>query len=444
MVRDSGPPPADAGTLALAIRRPVMIGLAVIVLFIGGFGLWGAVAPLAGGAIAPGVISPDGSRRTVQHLEGGIIGELLVKEHDTVEAGAALVVLEETQPRANFQMQRGQHRSLLATYARLDAEQLLLDSIVWPAELADAAAADDEVRRILASQEGLFATRAAMHSSRKKVLGQRIEQLGEQIKGLEAQVESATRQLAIVAQELDGKRTLLGKGLIPLPEVLRLEREQAEVLGDRGEYVASIARAKQQIGETELQLVALDAERAGEIAKELDRVRTELAQVSERLFASADVLKRTVIPAPISGRVVNLRFKTRGGVVRPGEPLLDIVPIEEDLLIDAQVAPNDVDVVHPGTIAQIHFSAFTSRNLPRIDGRVRSISADRLTDEKTGHAYYLARVQVDRSELEKLDPDMVLVPGMPAEVLIVKGERTMVQYLFEPFTDVLRRAFRES
>jgi len=380
----------------------------------------------------------------VQHLEGGIIGELMVKEHDLVEVGAPLVVLEETQPRATYQMARGQYRSLLATYARLDAEQLLESRITFPAELTAGAPADDEIRKIIASQQSLLDTRRAMHESKKKVLRQRIEQLGEQIKGVEAQVLSTTSQLRIVGAELEGKNALLKKELIPKPEVLRLEREEANIMGDRGEYIASIARARQQIGETELQLVAADAERAGEIAKELDRVRTELAQMSERVFASADVLKRTVIPAPISGRIVNLRFKTQGGVVRPGEPILDIVPNEEDLLIDARVSPTDIDVVHPGLVAQVNFSAFSSRRMPRIDGHVRSVSADRIVDDKTGQPYYLARVEVDRGELAKLDSDMVLIPGMPADVLFVKGERTMIEYLFQPFTDSLRRAFRES
>lgn len=435
---------ADAASLARSIRRPVLAGIAIIALFLGGFSVWGAVAPLAGGAMASGMISPDGSRRTVQHLEGGIVGELMVKEHDLIEAGAPLVVLEETQPRATYQMARGQYRSLLATYARLDAEQLLESAITFPDELTIDAGADGEIRKIIRSQQGLFDTRRAMHESKKKVLRQRIDQLGEQIKGLEAQVQSTTSQLRIVGAELEGKNTLLKKELIARPEVLRLEREEANIMGDRGEYIASIARARQQIGETELQLVAADAERAGEIAKELDRVRTELAQMSERVLASADVLKRTVIPAPISGRIVNLRFKTKGGVVRPGEPILDIVPNEEDLLIDARISPNDIDIVLPGLAAQIMFSAFTSRNLPRIDGHVRSVSADRLVDDKTGEPYYLARVEVGRDELAKLGSDMVLVPGMPAEVLIVKGERTMIQYLFQPFTDSLRRAFHES
>jgi HlyD family secretion protein len=441
--------PADPGTdragLARSLRRPILLGCATIAIFIGGFGVFAGAVPLAGGAVAPGVISPDGSRKKVQHFEGGIVGEILVRDGDRVEAGQPVIVLEETQARANYQMQLGQHRTLLASYARLQAEQLMLPRVTFPEELMHPRDNDLELQKIVDGQQRLFETRSTMHESRKKVLRQRIEQLGEQIRGLQAQVDSATDQIGIIDEELVGKHSLLKKELINKPEVLRLERERAEILGDRGEYEASIARAKQQIGETELQLLAADAERADDIAKTIDEVRAQLAEVSEKLFASADVLKRTTIPAPVSGTVVNLAFKTRGGVVKPGETMLEVVPLDDDLLIDAQLSPTDIDVVHPGMPAQVHLSAFSSRIMPRIDGVVRTVSADRLVDERTGHPYFLARIEVDRDAIkEKVGPEIELVPGMPAEVLIVTGERTTFHYLAQPFIDAFRRAMRES
>jgi HlyD family secretion protein/epimerase transport system membrane fusion protein len=275
------------------------------------------------------------------------------------------------------------------------------------------------------------------------VLKQRIGQLVEQIKGYEAQVTSASRQLALLVKEIAGKAELQRKGLIPLPVLLALQREEAETSGRRGEYIATIARTKQQIGETELQLLSLDSERADQIANELDKTRVDLANINERLSASEDILARTVITAPVAGTVVNMKFKSVGGVIQRGEPILDLVPSDDTLLIKARVSPTDIDVVHIGLRAQVHLTAFRSRNMPRIVGVVRYVSADRIVEEKTGTAYYLTHVEVGRDELARLGPEVKLMPGMPAEVLIVTGERTMFQYMFQPFLDAIRRSFRE-
>jgi HlyD family secretion protein/epimerase transport system membrane fusion protein len=436
----SAVPPDDGQALWGSLRRPMLIGVAIIAVFVGGFGVWGTLAPLAGGAVAPGVISPDGNRKAIQHLEGGIIEKILVQDGDVVAPGDQLIVLQETEARATFEMLRNQQRTLQATLARLTAEQLLHDAVTFPAVLEETRG-EPEVADILANQERLFATQQVAHETQKKILRQRIEQLGEQIRGLEAQLASAERQAAIVEEELSGKKILLEKGLLPKPAFLALQRQQVTIAGNRGEYRAEIARAEQQIGETELQLLAVDAERAGQVAQELDKVRAALAQVEERLFASRDILARAVITAPVSGTVVNLAFRTRGGVVRPSELIMEIVPLEDDLLIDARVAPTDIDVVHPGLSAQVHLSAYSARIMPRIDGTVRSVSADRLIDKQTGQPYYLARVELDREALTGLGQEIELVPGMPAEVLIVTGERTMLEYLFEPFSAVLWRAF---
>jgi HlyD family secretion protein/epimerase transport system membrane fusion protein len=432
----------DVSALNRSVRRPVRLGLTLIAVFMIGGGVWAATAPLAGGAVAPGVISPDGNRKTVQHLEGGIIARLEVRDGDVVQAGQPLVILESIQPRASFEALLNQYRTLVAMRTRLHAEQANREHIDWPAEL-QGATDDAELRAIIAGQQQMFETRRATHSARKRVLQQQIEQLQEQVRGLEAQVASTTLQLKFIAEELAGKEELRRKEIVTKPEILRLQRTQAEISGNRGEFIASIAAAKQKIGETELQLMAIDAERADDIATKLDQVRAELATVRERLFASEDILKRTVVTAPVAGTVVNLRFKTEGGVVQRGEPILDIVPADDALLIDARVAPNDIDVVHAGLSAQIHLSAYTSRAVPRIDGKVRSVSADRFIDEYTRQPYYLARVEVDRATLTQIDSKIELIPGMPAEVLIVTGERTLVDYLIEPFLDVFRRSFRE-
>jgi HlyD family secretion protein len=433
---------ADAILLRRGIRKPVWLGFVMVGIFTLGFGVWGSTAPLAKGAVAAGIISPDGSRRTVQHLEGGIISKLRVREGDTVKAGQILVALEDVQPRAVYEGLLDQYLTLHATQVRLTAEEAGRDRLDWPVEL-QGPADTKSLRAIIEGQKRLFETRRTRHVSRRSVLQQRIALLGEQVKGLEAQVESTTTQLKLIAEEIEGKQLLRNKELIPKPELLRLQRAQAEISGMRGQYLAEISSAKQQMGESEMQILALDAERADQIAVQLDEVRTNLASVKERLFASRDTLKRTMVTAPVSGTVLNLRFKTEGGVVQRGEPILDIVPSDDTLLIDARVSPIDIDVVHPGLSAQVHLSSYSSRTMPRIGGVVRSVSADRMIDDVTKQPFYLARVEVDREAIRNIGPQVELVPGMPAEVLIVTGERTMIQYLLEPFNDIFRRSFRE-
>ncbi len=435
----------DAASLRQAMRGPTRWAVAMIVIFLGGFGAWAALVPLAGGAVAPGVISPDGSKKTVQHLEGGIIRALHVRDGDGVKAGQALVVLESVQPRAIYEMQRDQYLTLIGMRARLLAEQMGQSSVVFPPELVRAAGAQDgaRARSVVDSQTRLFESRLASHTARKQVLTMKIQQLREQIKGYQAQVASLGRQTVLIAEELEGKEALRVKGYLPKPEVLKLQRAQADLDGKRGEYLGEIARAEQQMGEAQSQILALEAERVDQIATQLDQTRVDLASVTEKLIASEDILNRTVVTAPVAGTVINLRFKTEGGVVQRGEPILEVVPADDALLIDARVSPNDIDVVHPGLTAQVHLSAFTARNVPRIAGVVRTVSADRVIDEQTKAPYYLARVEVDRDELRRLDPRLELVPGMPADVLIVTGERTMLDYLTQPFRDAFRRGFRE-
>lgn len=432
----------DIVALSSSTRAPRRAGLALIGLFGGGFLLWGATVPIAGGAVAPGVISPDGNRRTVQHLEGGIIAQLRVRDGDRVSAGEALVLLESLQARTVFNALLNQYQTLVVMQSRLQAEQDGSAEMVLPTEVASADLGPDLIR-LIAVQRSIFATRKAAHEMRVKVLQQRIEQSQEQIRAYEVQVASAQEQLALIADELKGKQQLLRSGLVPRPEVLRLQRNEVEIMGRRGELLSTIARTRQIIGETDMQILSLDADRLDKISELLDKVRVELAGVTERLQASRDVLTRTVVSAPISGTIVNLRFRTVEGVIRPGEAILDIVPDEEKLLIDARVSPSDIDVVSVGLPTQVRLTAFSSRGLPRLGGVVRTLSADRLVDPATNQPYYLARVEVERADLDGVGVAIELVPGMPAEVMIVRRERTMVHYLLEPFLDAFRRSFRE-
>jgi HlyD family secretion protein/epimerase transport system membrane fusion protein len=438
---DRPPDWVDPGRLNASVRAPARAGKRFIVAFFLVFGGWGFLVPLAGGAVAPGIITPDSYKKTVQHLEGGIIADLRVREGVEVTAGQPLLVLESVQENATYDALREQHWTLLAKQARLDAERAGRDQIEWPDELQPA---DSRIRAVVDAQQQVFETRRDTRITKRNVLQQKIEQLSEQIKGFDAELQSVSSQISLIEEEMQAKDALVAKSLIAKPEALRLRRMNAEMVGKRGQYLADIARVQQQIGETRMQLLADDAERADQIANEADKIHNDQMGVLEKMRASADVLRRMVVTAPISGTIVNLKFKTIGGVVQRGEPILDIVPSNDTLVIDARVSPLDVKAVHKGLQAQIHLSAYTSRDTPRIPGVVQSVSADRILDAGTQQPYYLVRVTVNRDLLRRLAPHVELIPGMPAEVLIVTGHRTLIDYLSQPFRDAFWRSFRET
>jgi HlyD family secretion protein/epimerase transport system membrane fusion protein len=422
------------------IRRPARYGNLLILIFVVVFVGWGGFVYLDGGAVAPGVINPDSGKKTIQHLEGGIIAELPVHEGQAVKVGQPLVVLESTQARATHEALVQQRLSLLARQARLDAERAGESRIQWPPELRSS---DQQIRDIVVAQQEVFDARRSTHATRRDILAQRIEQLAQQIQGSEAQVESASRQIDFIGEELQAKEYLVARGMMPKPEALRLKRAEAEIVGRRGEHVAEIARAREKIGEAKIQILSVDAERADQIAAEQDKVRAELAEVNEKLQASADVVKRTVVIAPVNGTVVDIKFMTIGGVVQRGNPIMSIVPENDEMIIEARLQPRDVKAVHSGLEAKVRFTAYSSRNVPNVPGTVRTVSADRLMDETNHQPYYLVRVAVDRELVKTVAPSVDLVPGMPVEVLVVTERRTMLDYLAKPFHDALWRSFRE-
>ena len=426
-----------------ALRPVVLVGAAIVFVFVTvGLG-WGGLAPIAGAAIANGVVSPDGRRRTVQHLEGGIIRQILVTAGAHVEAGDPLIVLEETQALAAHERILSQQRTYGAMEARLEAEQRLDEELVFPDWLASQNS-NPAATEIIETQRTLFSARRRAQETRASILQQRVAQLDEEITGMEAQSVSQRRQLELIASELEDVQQLYDQGNALRTRLLSLQRQEADISGNLGANLAAISRSRQAIGEAELQIINLEADRLDEIANELNQVRFEQASIEQELMRTQDILSRTSITAPISGIVVQSRFFTIGGVIRPGEPVLDIVPQEEELLIDAQVSPIDIDNVEVGMKAQVILSAYSQRRLPRIEGRVRSISADTLMNEATGMTYFLARVEVDPAQLEGLEGGVILSPGMPAEVFILTGERTAIEYLLEPFIQSFRRAFREA
>jgi HlyD family type I secretion membrane fusion protein len=428
--------------LARVVRGPKLMGYAAILIFFGGFGAWAAIAPLAGAAIAPGVVSPDGSRKTVQHLEGGIVRGIHVREGDRVQAGQVLVTLEDVAARAEFEELRVRFVHLVTVEARLLAEQAGADAIASPSALDGVDPAI--VEPAMTAQRRLFASRRATLEGREQILGQQILQLEAEIDGLHEVIAAQDEQLALIGQEIEGVQSLYDKGLSRLPKLLELKRAQADVRAGRATNRAQIARHHRAIGETRLELLTMREELQEKIAEELSQGRTDLAAVRSQLPSREDVLTRTVVTAPLAGTVMNVRVTTATGVVEPGDPLLDLVPDDVRLVIDARVKPTDMDTVRAGQTARVLFPAYGQRNLPQIFGRLRSISADRLTDERTGEPYFLAKVEVEPAELERLAPEIELSPGMPTDVMILTGERTLLDYLVRPFVESVTKSFRES
>lgn len=440
VVDNGGIGAAEPGSLMASVRSPVMSGYLIILVFVIGFGLWAGLAPLASGAVASGVISPNSSRRVVQHLEGGIIRDLKVRDGSEVKAGDPLVILEPILPQSSHDLLLAELHALEARKVRLEAERKGVAEVTFPESLTNNGAPGPAVE----SQKEIFEARAKARVAQIDVQRQRIALLRAEIEGHEAQIANVVQQIDLITEEVDSKERLLAQGLIPKPEALRLRRAQSELEARKSEYKTAVAKARQQIAETELLIASGDAARLDEVAGELDKVITELTEKTNRLRASEDVLKRTTITAPVDGTVINLRFKTVGGVLQRGEPVLEIVPKDDTLVVEARVQPNDIRLVHPGQSAQVHLSAYSIRILPRIKGVVRFASADRVTDSHGNQSYFVVKVEIDRADLAARAPGIELLPGMPAEVIFVNEDRTLLQFLLSPLTDILRRGLNET
>lgn len=420
----------------MGVARPMALAGAVVALFFGGFAAWAAFAPLESAAIAPGALGVSGERKTVQHLEGGIVARIEVAEGDAVAAGQILLVLDDTQPRAALARLESRRRSAAALEARLVAERDGFDAIAWPEWLL--AANDDAV---LATQERIFAARKASFGNETAILEQRIAQIREQSAGYAGQIAAQDREIGLLADEIRDVRPLVEKGHAPRPRLRALEREEAEIVGARARNRAQVARLDQAAGETRLRIVHLGNARMTEVTAELREVEARLADLNERLTAARDVLARTRVTAPVAGTVVGLGVFTRGAVVAPGQKLMDIVPAGDRLVVEARIAPTDIDSVAVGLPAQVRLTAFSLLTTPPLDGHVIQVSADAFADERTGASWYEARIALDPGQpgLDGLD----LVPGMPAEVMIVTGISTPLEYLLKPILTSLDRALRE-
>lgn len=426
----------------LGIGRLALAGGLIVAAFFLGVGGWAAFVPLKSAAIAPGQVIVEGRRRTVQHLEGGIVRDIRVQEGDVVEQGDVVVVLDDIRARSDVDLIRGRLAAALVARARLQAERDQAESIVFPDELENLADERGDLAALIEGERTVFRERQNFLRSQTSINRQRILQLREEITGLEQEIAALKRQLSLISEEEEGLADLVSKGLARKPRLLELRRSKANLEGDLARNRAAIARAEQQIGEAELTILDVRTRFLNEVVGQLQDVQAEIGDLRDRMAAAEDVIRRTEVVAPVEGIVVNLQVNTTGGVISPGQPLMDIVPRQESLRVEARVSPGDIDVVHAGLPAQVRISAFHIAENPILDGRVRTVSADALTDERTGATFYIAQVELD--DLSPLPEGAELMPGMPAEVMVVTGEQTPLEYLLEPIRISIRRAMRES
>ena len=420
------------------VRGPVVFGTIIVVAFFGVFGAWAALMPLASGALAPGIVSPDSSRRVVQHLEGGIIAAVHVREGQQVAAGQPLMTLESTRAEATFASRRERWLRLLVTRSRLEAQATRAPELVLPREVLGADEVD--LAAFVENQRQLLDIRRTSQEQQLRIFERQVAQVDNEIMSMRAENQGLEEQIALLAEEIASKQGLLDRQLIARSELLVLQRQQAQLRSAIAANEARIARADQSIEETRLAALQEQERFRDQVAEEMTQVNAEIAQIDEDMVATGDVLRRTEITSPINGIVLNLRSQTAGGVIRPGEPIMDIVPLDDDLIIVARLAPRDIDVVKVGLEAQVILLPFASRNALPLVGEVIQLAADSSVDEVTGESYYEVRVEVAASELARQD-GIYLSPGMPADVTVVTGERTMLAYLLDPFLRSLRSAF---
>jgi HlyD family secretion protein len=426
-----------------SIQRYMIVGMLIVGFVIFGIGGWAATSELTGAVIGQVVLVVDASVKKVQHLTGGVVGDLRVREGDKVKAGDILLRLDETQTLANATIISTNFDQLLARQARLETERDNADEIIFPKILLERGRdPGSEAARAISAERSLFDLRRQARGGQKAQFKERSAQLQEEIKGYLGQIEAKQKEVDFIHQELEGVRTLWQKNLVPMNRLTALERDTARLEGERSQLSGTIAGARGKIAEIELQIIQVDQDLRTEVGKDLIEARSKISELAERKTAAVDQLNRIDIRAPQSGRVHQLTVHTVGGVISPGEQIMLIVPDADALAVEVKIAPRDIDHVYVGQAASMRFAAFDQKTTPGVEGEVSMVSADLTQDQRTGMSYYTARVSLKPEELARLG-NAKLVPGMPVDVFIKTPGRTALSYLIKPLRDQAERAFKE-
>lgn len=423
--------------------KPIAImGYAIVFITFGVLGGWAAVAKLDSAVFAPGTISLEGNRKVVQHLEGGIVEEILVDEADTVNEGDVLLRLSGVEARSNLEVINTRMNMALVAEARLLAERKMADRIDLP-EGIDPGNVSEAVQEVIADQRDRFQARRSIMKSRLNILSSRVDQTEEQIEGLQLQKSALERRVENFSTMIERMRSGQEMGLIQSNVLSQREDEMIQIEASLGQVISEIAQARNAISETEFEALQIEQEYRERANTELEEVRTEISELEQQKMVSVDILRRTNIRAPGSGTIQNLKVHTVGSVIKPGEVLMELVPENEELIVNARVAPRDIDNVSPGLDTEVRFTAFKTKLTPIMLGRVRSVSNDVITPENPQELpYYLARIHVDDKDIPA-DIEGRLTAGMPADVIITTGERTVLNFIASPLLDAVRKSLIE-
>lgn len=426
-------------SLARHVTAVSILALALVV----GVGGWAATTELSSAIVASGTVVVENNVKKIQHLTGGIVGEVLVKEGDSVKAGQTLIKLDGTTVRANLSIVQNTLAQFYARRARLVAEQTNAAEFSIPEDL-NALTSGSSTPAILLeeSERKLFMSRKSALVGMKSQLASRKSQLVDETKGLTVQLAAIEDALKLINEELTGLDKLYGQGLVSMQRLTELKRNRAQLEGDRGARIAARAQAAGKSSEIDLQILQLDEDRRTEIAKELTDVEGKIAEYEDRRIAAQDQLKRLDISSPLDGRIYQLAVHTVNGVINPGEVLMLVVPGADGLTVEAKIATHDIDQIRVGQPVEIRFSAFNQRTTPIVEAEVVTIAPDIVTDQRTGTSYYPLRIKPKADSLAKLK-GLTLYPGMPSEVFIKIADRTVISYLAKPLTEQLQHTFRE-
>ena len=416
-------------------------GVATVVVTLGGFLLWAGFAPLKEGVLADGAVVVDTEHKTVQHLEGGIVERLHVREGSEVKEGQLLIELSETRARAELERLETRYYGRMAEFDRLNAERLSRERIDFSEELL-ARRDEPRIATLLAVQEDLFEVRRNEYQGEVEILRHRIQQLEEQVRGLEASQGARQREQALIEEDLENLEALRERQLVDESLLIARQREYEQGLGAIGNNAADIAATRVAIGETRQQILQLQNTLRTKVSDQLIAAQQELLEIRERIVAVRDVLRRTRIRSPQDGKVIGLTAHTLGGVVQAGNPIMNIVPSQDRLMVEGRVRPTDIDNVFPGQEARLRFDAFSWRTTPELTGKVERVSPDAFQNRDTGESYYVARILAPEEELAKLG-DVEVEPGMPVSIMFTGGARTAMQYLTAPLSDIVDKALVE-
>ncbi|MBY6139648.1 HlyD family type I secretion periplasmic adaptor subunit [Leisingera daeponensis] len=425
-------------------RRPLIIGLITLAVLVGGFGSWSVLSSISGAVVATGRIEVDRNRQVVQHLDGGIVAEILVDEGDMVQEGDTLIRLDATELTSQLVIVEGQLFELMARRGRLEAERDEAAEITFDPELLKAAETQPEVKDLVEGQRRLFHARRETTAREIDQLEKRRVQIEEQIRGIQAQQTSLKVQLDLIGEELGNQQSLLDRGLAQAATVLNLRRTQASLDGQLGELVAAEAQAEGRITEIDIEILKLGTGQREEAITRLRDLRYQELELAETRRSLRQRLARLDITAPVSGVVYGLQVQTPRSVIRPADPVLYLVPQDRPLVIAAQVAPTDIDQLFTGQEVTLRFSALDQRSTPELFGHVTQVSADAFEDQGSGISYYRAEIELNPGEQGRLPAGTVLIPGMPVESYIRTADRSPLAYLVKPLTDYFNKAFRES